>query len=151
MPNLPMLIGQGICSYYRNSNIKRKEITDLLESLGKNIELDQEEFIDAVTAVAGSGPAYLFLFIKTMIDSAKKLGLTTSTATKLVKQTIYGSAKMALESNEPIEQLIIDVASKGGTTEAALSVLLRDNALDNIMIEAINAACNKSKILSSKS
>ncbi|MDA0902404.1 MAG: pyrroline-5-carboxylate reductase [Proteobacteria bacterium] len=150
MPNLPTLIGEGISSYCHNSNVKDSEISHLLQALGKNVKLDQEEFIDAATAIAGSGPAYLFLFIKTMIDSARKLGLSNDMAVKMVKQTIYGSAKMALETDLPMEQLIADVTSKGGTTEAALEVLLSDDILDSIMIQAINAACNRSKILSNQ-
>ncbi len=151
MPNLPTLINQGIFGYYANSNIKKSELKSLsnfLNAIGQNIVVEQEDLIDTVTAISGSGPAYLFLFIKLMVESAVELGLDKKSAEKLVEQTIYGSAKMALDSNEDLENLIESVASKGGTTEAALGVLHKNNQFKKIIFDTVKAANRKSLELS---
>ena len=151
MPNLPTLINQGIFGYYTNSNITKSEINSLakfLNGIGQNIAVVKEELINVITAVSGSGPAYLFLFVKYMVEAAVGLGLDKKCAEKLVEQTIYGSAKMALQSNDDLESLIESVASKGGTTEAALEVLKKDNQFKDIIFDAIKMANNKSISLS---
>lgn len=143
MPNLPTLINQGIFGYYLNSNIKKSELKSLsnfLNAIGKNIIVDKEELIDAVTAISGSGPAYLFLFIKSMVEAAIELGLDKQSSEKLVEQTIYGSSKMALQYDGDLENLIESVASKGGTTEAALEVLHKNNQFKKIIFDAVKAA-----------
>ncbi len=151
MPNLPTLINQGIFGYYVNKNIKKSEINSLaqfLNGIGQNIAVSNEDLINSVTAISGSGPAYLFLFIKSMIESAVSLGLNKKDAEKLVEQTIYGSAKMALDSSEDLEDLINSVASRGGTTEAALDVLYKNNQFKKIISSAVAAANKKSISLS---
>ena len=151
MPNLPTLINQGVFGYYVNTNIKKsdlKSINIFLNSVGQNIAVADENLINAVTAISGSGPAYLFLFIQSMIEAATQLGLDKNHATKLVKQTIYGSAKMALDFDSGLENLIESVASKGGTTEAALRVLQKNNQFKKIIFDAANAANKKSIDLS---
>ncbi|MES2677890.1 MAG: pyrroline-5-carboxylate reductase [Pseudomonadota bacterium] len=151
MPNMPTLINQGIFGYYANSNIKKSELKSLsnfLNAIGQNIAVDEENLIDSVTAVSGSGPAYLFLFIKLMIEAGIDLGLDKKSAEKLVKQTIYGSAKMALHSNEDLETLIESVTSKGGTTQAALDVLHKNNQFKKIIFDTVKAANKKSLDLS---
>jgi pyrroline-5-carboxylate reductase len=151
MPNLPTLINQGIFGYYPNSHIKKSELKSLsnfLNAIGQNIAVEKEDLIDSVTAISGSGPAYLFLFIKLMIEAAIELGLDKKSAEKLVEQTIYGSAKMALLSNQDLEDLIESVASKGGTTEAALQVLQENNQFKKIIFDAVKAANKRAKELS---
>jgi pyrroline-5-carboxylate reductase len=83
-----------------------------------------------------------------MIKAAKKLGIEEEMAKKIVKQTIFGSAKMALDMDEDLEQLIKNVAGRGGTTEAALEILTKDNAMQEIIYEATKSACKRAKILS---
>ncbi len=151
MPNLPTLINQGIFGYYLNSNIKKSELKILstfLNGIGQNIIVEKEELIDVITAISGSGPAYLFLFIKSMIEGAIKLGLDKKSAEKLVEQTIYGSAKVALQSEDDLEDLIKSVASKGGTTEAALEVLQKDSQFKKIIFDAIKASNKRAGELS---
>jgi pyrroline-5-carboxylate reductase len=147
MPNLPIVIGEGIFAYFCNSKIKETEIIDFLNLLGKNIKLEKEELIDVVTAISGSGPAYLFLFIQMMVEASKKLGLSPDISEKIIKQTIYGSAKMALTEDRDLDQLISDVASKGGTTEAALEILSEDNIMQNIITRATDAALSRARLL----
>jgi len=152
MPNLPTLINQGIFGYYPNLNIKKSDLKSLskfLNGIGQNIAVKKESLIDAVTAISGSGPAYLFLFIKLMIEAAVELGLDKKSAEKLVEQTIYGGARMALEYDNDLETLIESVVSKGGTTEAALQVLHDNNQFKKVIFDAVKAA-NKRAIELSK-
>jgi pyrroline-5-carboxylate reductase len=148
MPNLPITVGEGIFAYFCNSNIKKNEAFSILTSLGNNVELEKEELMNAITAISGSGPAYLFLFTQMLINAAKKLGIDEEMAKKIVKQTIFGSAKMTLDTDEDLEQLIKNVASKGGTTEAALEILTKDNDMQQIINKATKSACDRAKILS---
>lgn len=151
MPNLPTLINQGISGFYLNKNITKSEsleLLDFLNKIGKNIEVKKEELINSITAISGSGPAYLFLFIKSMIESAIELGLDKKSAEKLVEQTIYGSAKIALLTDKDLETLIESVASKGGTTEAALKVLNKNNQFKKVISGAVKAAHKRSLALS---
>lgn len=148
MPNLPITIGEGIFAYFCNSNIRESEILPLLDLMGKSVKLEKENLMDMVTAVSGSGPAYLFLFAEMVIKSARKIGLSDDVARQIVLQTIYGSAKMMKDSKEDLDQMIKNVASKGGTTEAALEVFNQDNAMQDIINNAINAAYERSKELS---
>jgi pyrroline-5-carboxylate reductase len=152
MPNLPTLINQGIFGYYGNSTIANSELFNelqvFLDAIGENILVDKEDLIDCVTAISGSGPAYLFLFIKTFIDSATNLGLSQDQAKKLVKQTVFGSAKMALDYEGDMENIIDSVVSRGGTTEVALEVFQKDKIFQKIFFDAANAAKNRAEELS---
>lgn len=152
MPNLPTLINEGISGYYLNQNIKKSEeksLTKFLNGISKNIKVTDENLINSVTAISGSGPAYLFLFIKSMIESAKDLGLDAKSSEILVEQTIFGASKIALLTNKDLEELISSVASKGGTTEAALKVLHKNNQFQKIISNAVKAAHKQSVKLSS--
>lgn len=151
MPNLPTLINQGVFGYYASSNLQQFEINSLakfLNGIGQNIVVADENLIDVITAISGSAPAYLFLFIEAMIESAVSLGLDKKSAEKLVEQSMYGSAKMALQSDENLENLTASVASKGGTTESALNVLKQNNQFKNIIFEAVKAAKERATELS---
>jgi pyrroline-5-carboxylate reductase len=151
MPNLPTLINQGSFAYYCNNNITKPDINSLtkfLDAIGKNIVVAKESLIDVVTGISGSSPAYLFLFIKSLIDAGVSLGLDEDSATKLAKQAIYGSSRLALESDNNLDFLIKSVASKGGTTQAALDVLQSKDQFKNIIFEAVKSANNRAKELS---
>ena len=151
MPNLPILVGEGFFSYFCNKNIENTETTkisdSILNSLGKNIKLKDEDLMDAATAIAGSGPAYLFSFADAIFEATKKAGFDEKEALELTKQTIFGSAKLLNESKESFKQLSKNVTSKGGVTEAALDILQNKYSLTNIIQETIEAGINRSAIL----
>lgn len=124
MPNLPSKIGFGMTAYTSSDTTSRVEmniIHNLLSTTGRAIYIDDESLIDAVTAISGSGPAYVFYFMKSMIDAALKLGLNQVEAELLVNQTFFGSISLYQQSNLNCEEWISQVASRGGTTEAALT------------------------------
>ncbi len=146
MPNLPILIGEGISAYFANKNIKNNEEKAIIDLFGQNLKLSNEDLINQATAISGSGPAYLFLFAKSIIDAAKELGLDEEESKKLTKQTLLGASKMLLKEDN-IDQLISNVTSKGGTTQAALDVF--DGSLQDLTLKAIKAAFERSKDLSS--
>lgn len=140
MPNLPILLGEGISAYFANKNIKNNEEKDWVNLFGKNIKFTEEKFINKATAISGSGPAYLFLFAKNIIDAAQKIGLSKDDAQYLTKQTILGAAKM-LQENNNIDELINNVTSKGGTTQAALEQFNNpDKSLQKLTQEAVKSA-----------
>lgn len=149
MPNLPALIGQGVSAYAMGSGSapKHRQITELvLKSIGSVVEV-KEPLMDVVTAVSGSGPAYCFLLAEKMIESAYELGMKSETAKQLVYQTFLGSAKMMAAGDADPDELIGRVASKGGTTEAALKVF-RSRGLGKIVKEAMTAARKRAVELS---
>ena len=115
----------------------------ILGAVGLVFELE-EKMLDIVTAVSGSGPAYVFYFIEAMIEAGVKNGLTEEVAGTLAVQTVYGAAKLALETKEAPAELRNKVTSKGGTTEEAIKVIEK-NKLKKIMGDAVNAAMKKSK------
>lgn len=151
MPNTPAAIGQGMSALFATKNVtdaQRTMATDLLSALGKTIWLDDEEQMNAVTAVSGSGPAYVFLLIEAMANAGEKAGLSPEQAMLLARQTVIGSAALAAdEQNISASTLRKNVTSPGGTTEAALNVLM-DGKFQDIMDKAIEAATNRSKELS---
>lgn len=158
MPNLPASIGMGITAYVANKSVTahQKEISyQLFNAFGTAIEVQKEAAMDAVTAISGSGPAYLFYFIECFVQAAKKVGLEEHTARVLAMATIRGSAglvneKLQNQNFNDIQQLRKDVTSKGGTTEAALDVLMdKKSGLLQLLTRAVNAAKNRSKSLSS--
>lgn len=149
MPNTPALIGEGMSvlsaiSADEDDIICAKEI---FSALGTVIVLP-EHLMDAVTAVSGSGPAYVFTFIQSMADGAVKLGLSRNDALLLASQTVLGSAKMVLQGNEPIV-LRGKVTSPGGTTIEAVHVLEK-NGFSGIVMDAIEAAYCKAKNIKGK-
>ncbi|UGS20267.1 pyrroline-5-carboxylate reductase [Flavobacterium cyclinae] len=142
MPNIPTQIGQGMTVFCASSAVDRKElfiVQNLINTTGKSIYIEKEEMLNAATAVSGSGPAYVFYFMQAIIESAIKLGFTASEAEFLVSQTFSGSVQLQNRSKLSNEAWIQRVASKGGTTEAALSVF-NQNKLQQIVIDAIEAA-----------
>jgi len=146
MPNLPIAIGQGISAYIANDNLSHDEIEFVMNLWSKNIALKSEKEIDIFTAIAGSGPAYLFLFAKELINIAKKYNISDQDARKMTVQMLYGSSKMLLDDNLNIDDLITSVTSKGGTTEAGLKEF-EEGDFDNLLEKVVNAAKNRSEEL----
>ena len=144
MPNTPVLIGKGISVLCGNKSITephQKIVFELLSIVGVVEWIEDEKMMDAVTAVSGSGPAYVFHLIETMTAAGIKAGLPAPLAETLARQTVIGSAALAeADKNTPTRQLRENVTSKGGTTEAALDILMADDGLENLMTRVIRAA-----------
>jgi pyrroline-5-carboxylate reductase len=122
-------------------------VDTLLETTGKCIFMKDENLLDAVTAISGSGPAYFYYFVKHMIEAGKQMGIEEPVASMLVKQTMLGSFQILNNSKLSIDDMIKAVASKGGTTEAALNKFENTSVGPNI-IEALRAAEKRAKELS---
>ena len=146
MPNTPSLVQAGMTGLYANNEVSHQQhelAESILRSVGSTLWLSDEDKLDAVTAVSGSGPAYYFLVMEAMQDAAHKLGLTADESRLLVLQTAFGAAKLALESGDDAGVLRQRVTSKGGTTEAALKILM-DGGLPALFEDALKAAENRS-------
>ena len=144
MPNTPAAIGQGISALVGNGHATPAHLDmaeALLSAVGPCIRLTDEAQIDAVTALSGSGPAYVFHLIEAMAAAGAALGLPDTLAMQLARQTVIGSGALAAASSSDAAQLRRDVTSPGGTTEAALRVLMDDAAgLPPLMARAVAAA-----------
>lgn len=124
MPNLPAQIGMGMTAFTSTDDVTRIELVmvqNLLATTGKTLYVKEEEQIDAVTAISGSGPAYVWYFMKSMTEAARNMGFSESEAELLVNQTFRGTINLHTKSNFSCQEWIERVASKGGTTEAALA------------------------------
>lgn len=139
MPNTPAKLGEGMTLIDAEDLTKTQSdfVFGLFRCVGKTIAL-KEDFINAATAISGSGPAYFYLFIQGLKEAGIKLGLTPEVAETLAAQTAVGSGKMVLEKLLPIETLIQNVCSKGGTTIEAVQSFQND-ALDETILRAVNA------------
>lgn len=143
MPNTPAAIGKGMMVTFANKNVSEDAqafVDDLLSASGEVARIDSEELMDAVTAVSGSGPAYIFHFIECLTAAAEKAGLPLATAKLLAMQTVYGAASLAAESSEEPGTLRQQVTSPNGTTAAALAVLMGEDRLKDLVGEAVEAA-----------
>lgn len=153
MPNTPAAIGKGVSVAVANMNVngdQKNNATRLMETVGIVKWLEQESLMDAVTAVSGSGPAYVFYLIEAMAEAGKQCGLDKDMAMALARQTVIGSAALAeKEESTPASRLRENVTSPGGTTAAALDILMRDDRFTNLITEAITAATEKGKELAS--
>jgi len=150
MPNTPALIGAGATALFANDKVNEEQhelAESILRSVGITLWMDDEENLDIVTALSGSGPAYIFLVIEAMRDAGKKLGLSEKEANLLTLQTVIGASRMALESDDDVTTLREKVTSPGGTTEQALSVF-NENNLKEIFFNAIEAATKRAAELS---
>jgi pyrroline-5-carboxylate reductase len=152
MPNTPALIGQGACALFANDKAKPmlQRAKSIFSAVGKTVVVDDEDLIDAVTAVSGSGPAYYFLLMEEMIRAGIELGLSSDIAKDLVLQTAKGAALLAVESDKQGETPAVlrqKVTSPGGTTEAALKVFA-DGGFGQLLSAAIKQAHQKSRQLS---
>lgn len=146
MPNTPALVGEGMSAVCANANVMEKEIQTVLEILRSfgRAEVVSESLMDTVTAVSGSSPAYVFMFIEAMADAAVKGGMTRDMAYTFAAQSVLGSAKMVLETGMHPGVLKDMVCSPGGTTIDAVAVL-EDEGMRNAVIKAMEACIEKSK------
>lgn len=150
MPNMPAQYGMGITVYIpsNKTNIHHlSTVENLLSTTGRTFMIEDENLMDGVTALSGSGPAYFYYIVKTMIETAKKMGFDESLAGLLVKHTMHGAFHVINNSDSDLDTLIKKVASKGGTTEAAFEVLKKNNFAE-IFSQAILRAEERSKELS---
>ncbi len=135
MPNLPAQIGMGMTAFTSSDEVTRIELVtvqNLLNTTGKTVYVEKESAIDAATAISGSGPAYVFYFMRAMMESAREMGFSESEAELLVTQTFRGAVELHNKSNFSCNEWIQKVASKGGTTEAALKTFNSDTLNQNI-------------------
>jgi len=142
MPNTPALIGQGIAGLYARpavSAVERAEVDRVLAPTGQTLWVEREDDLDAVTALSGSGPAYVFYFIEAMTEAAREMGLTEAQGRALAMQTFAGATALAQQSSEPPAVLRERVTSKGGTTFAALESM-REAQVRESIVRAIQAA-----------
>ena len=149
MPNMPALIRAGITGAFALTEVSaaQKSAADrILAAVGSVIWLDDEALLDAVTAVSGSGPAYVFYFIEALQNAARDLGFDAAQARALSLQTFVGTTQLAAQSQETIAALREKVTSKGGTTAAALASLERDH-VDEAIARAIRAAAFRAREL----
>jgi pyrroline-5-carboxylate reductase len=129
MPNTPALVGQGMTGLFARPAVsadERKRVEQVLEATGELLWVDDESALDAVTAVSGSGPAYVFYFIEAMTEAGVELGLTPDQAHRLAIGTFSGASALARDAHEPPAVLRERVTSKGGTTHAAISSMESD-------------------------
>jgi len=147
MPNTPAAIGKGMMVSFANSSVKAEMLRfteELLATSGEVAQINDESLMDAVTAVSGSGPAYIFHFIECLTQAGVTAGLPEDIAGMLAKQTVYGAGALAASSNDTPSQLRINVTSPNGTTAAALDVLMGGNKLQNLITDAVEAARKRS-------
>ncbi len=150
--NLPATVGQGITALYANAAVSPDQLRlaeQLLGAIGSVVQLEDESLMDAVTALSGSGPAYVFLLAEVMQQAGEALGLEAALASQLARQTVIGAAALLNEAAEPASVLRENVTSKGGTTAAALSVLMGPDGLDQLMERAMLAARDRGRALGS--
>ena len=151
MPNTPAQIGAGMSVWTATEAVDvtdRARVGTILQSLGQEMFVETEDYLDMATAVNGSGPAYVFLFLEAMIDAAVHIGLSRSIATDLVIQTVLGSTLMARDSGKHPAELKNMVTSPAGTTAAGIFAL-EDGRLRAVVDRAITAAYERSKALGS--
>lgn len=149
MPNTPALIGKGITGLFASAEISpddRALAETICNAVGQSVWVPEEKLMDAVTAVSGSGPAYVFAFLEALQSAGEKLGLDTQSARKLAYATLEGATQLAQNSSEPASILRERVTSKGGTTAAALEVLNQEG-WHAILEKAIAAADQRGKVM----
>lgn len=149
MPNTPALIGAGMTGLYADPSVEaadKDRAEAILGAVGETAWVNSEQLIDSVTAISGSGPAYVFLFLEAMQEAARELGLSAETARTLAIQTVIGSAQLAEQSTDPVSMLRERVTSKGGTTEAALKRKAEMGVKEGL-IAGMHAAAERSREL----
>jgi pyrroline-5-carboxylate reductase len=142
MPNTPALIGAGISGLYASSAVgseQRALAESILGAVGATLWVPQENQLDPVTAISGSGPAYVFYFIEALQQAAQEMGFSAEDARKLAVETFVGTSRLAAQSPENVALLRERVTSKGGTTERALASMDADG-VKNLIVRALHAA-----------
>jgi pyrroline-5-carboxylate reductase len=149
MPNTPALIGRGITGMVAMDGVtaeQRKAADDIMKAVGATVWLDDEALIDPVTAVSGSGPAYVFFFIEAMQQAAQELGLSAEQGKQLALATFAGASQLAAQSPDEVSVLRERVTSKGGTTYAAL-VSMEQSGVKQAIVDAVKAASARGREL----
>lgn len=149
MPNTPALIGQGITGIYARPAVSKEQKADaqaLLAPTGELLWVEREADLDAVTALSGSGPAYVYYFVEAMMDAAQLMGLSPEQGKQLALATFSGASELARRSTEPPSVLRERVTSKGGTTYAALNSL-EDSGVKAAFVKALQAAQSRAREL----
>ncbi|MEO6292157.1 MAG: pyrroline-5-carboxylate reductase [Burkholderiaceae bacterium] len=149
MPNTPALIGKGMTALYARPAVSlagKAWVERVVASMGEFLWLKEESQLDAVTAISGSGPAYVFYFLEAMTEAAVKMGLSPEQGRRLAVSTFCGASELAYRSDEPLETLRQRVTSKGGTTYAALTSMENDN-IKQRFIHAMNTAEQRAREL----
>ncbi len=149
MPNTPALIGRGIAGLYARDAVsadERLNIEALLAPTGEVVWVEHEVDLDAVTALSGSGPAYVFYFVEAMVDAAQRMGLTAEQGKRLALATFGGATELARRSDEPPSVLRERVTSKGGTTYAALTSMAQAGVAE-AFVQAMQAAQTRAREL----
>lgn len=151
MPNTPAMVGRGITALCGNAHVTAAQMElarALMSAVGQVVTLTGEDQIDAVTAVSGSGPAYVFHLIETMAAAGEAQGLPADVAMQLARATVCGAGELAFQSPETAAQLRINVTSPGGTTAAALAVLMDQEAgFPALLTRAVKAAADRGREL----
>ncbi len=145
MPNLPAQVGKGVTSYTESSDVSKVElimIRNLLDTTGTSIHVNTENFIDASTGISGSGPAYVFYFMQSMLEAALKMGFSDYDSKVLVSNTFEGAIELFNQNDISPRSWINKVASKGGTTQAAIDSM-EDNNIKELIKDAAYAAFDR--------
>lgn len=149
MPNTPALVGKGMTGLYARAGVgteDRKRVEHVIATTGESVWVSEEKHLDAVTALSGSGPAYVFYFLEAMVQAGSEMGLGEEQARRLAIATFAGASELARASSEPLHVLRERVTSKGGTTYAALTSLENDGAKASF-VRALHAACRRAEEL----
>ncbi len=147
MPNTPALIGMGITGMVALPGVsaeQREAANAILQAVGKTVWLDNEALLDPVTAVSGSGPAYVFYFMEAMQEAGRTMGLSDQASLQLTLATFAGAAHLAAQSSEPLSTLRERVTSKGGTTYAALTSM-QQSGVKEAIVKALHAASDRGR------
>ncbi len=150
MPNTPAAVGRGItvaCANVNTADEQKRRSGELLEAVGAVAWIDDEALMDAVTAVSGSGPAYVFLVAECLSEAGAAAGLPTELAQQLARATVAGAGELLHHSTEPTGQLRENVTSPGGTTAAALEILMAEDGLQPLLEKAVAKATERSRDL----
>ena len=145
MPNTPALVGKGMTALFARAAVSaadKTRVEQVIATTGESLWVDEEKHLDAVTALSGSGPAYVFYFLEAMTQAGGELGLSPEQSRRLAVATFAGASELARASTEPLALLRERVTSKGGTTYAALTSLEHDHVKD-AFVRALHAACRR--------
>ena len=146
MPNMPASIQKGLSGLYGNSHCTdahKALVTDLASRNGELVWLNEEDEIDRFTAIAGSGPGYIFEFLRVFSKAAMEMGFSEEEARKLAIGTVSGTAEMAAQSDKTLEELRDSVTSKNGTTYAGLQQFMRGEELEKLVMDTVQAAYDR--------
>jgi pyrroline-5-carboxylate reductase len=149
MPNLALKVGKSMSGWFATEVVSAEErevVRKILQSFGEEIEVADEDKIDAITALAGSGPAYFYKLTEILASAGEEFGFSEEEARKIAKGTFVGAAAYAAETEESVSELKAKVSSKGGTTAAAIKKM-EEKGIDEVVKEGVKAAYNRAKEL----